>query len=226
MYVSASGGFVMNKLVGLLVAGGLACGVQAMAFDEDKFRSALESFSRVSLPPVAGSVEKGMPAKGSGDKGAPAQNGKDFVWLKAEKVNQQLELLIRGIEGAKGVATALAVITNLYNSDKISVDVALTAVQLLKLRATFLKVFVTNGDTELEVMINILDEHEADFTGKKAAAASNPRISIGARGKISNPPQGQVPSPKADPATQTESAPQADPVAPADPALPDSNSNF
>lgn len=216
----------MNKLVGLLVAGGLACGVQAMAFDEDKFRSALESFSRVSLPPVAGSVEKGMPAKGSGNKGAPAQNGKDFVWLKAEKVNQQLELLIRGIEGAKGVATALAVITNLYNSDKISIDVALTAVQLLKLRATFLKVFVTNGDTELEIMINVLNDQEAELAGKKGAQAANPRISVGARGKISNPPQGQVPSPKADPATQTESAPQADPVAPADPALPDKNSNF
>ena len=216
----------MNKLVGLLVAGGLACGVQAMAFDEDKFRSALESFSRVSLPPVAGSVEKGMPAKGSGDKGAPAQNGKDFVWLKAEKVNQQLELLIRGIEGAKGVATALAVITNLYNSDKISVDVALTAVQLLKLRATFLKVFVTNGDTELEIMINVLNDQEAELAGKKGVQAANPRISVGACGKISNPPQGQVPSAKADPATQTESAPLADPVAPADPALPDSNSDF
>ncbi len=209
----------MNKLVGLLVAGGLACGVQAMAFDEDRFRSTLESFSRVALPPVAGSVEKGMPTGGSGQKGGHNQSGDDFVWLKADKINQQLELIIRGIEGAKGVATALAVITNLYNSDKISIDVALTAVQMLKLRAVFLKVFVTNGDTELEVMINILNEHEADLSGKKAAVANNPRVSIGARGKIAQP-QGQVPSAKADPATQT------DPVAPVDPALPDENFDF
>jgi hypothetical protein len=216
----------MNKLVGLLVAGGLACGVQAMAFDEDRFRSTLESFNRVALPPVAGSIEKGMPTGGSGPKGGQNQSNDDFVWLKADKINQQLELIIRGIEGAKGVATALAVITNLYNSDKISIDVALTAVQLLKLRATFLKVFVTNGDTELEIMINVLNDQEAELAGKKGAQAAKPRISVGARGKISNPPQGQVPSPKADPATQTDPAPQADPVAPADPALPDSNSNF
>lgn len=184
----------MNKLVGLLVAGGLACGVQAMAFDEDKFRSTLESFNRLAMPPVAGSVEKGPGSVGSGPKGGQTQPGDDFVWLKADKINQQLELLIRGIEGAKGVATALAVITNLYNSDKISVDVALTAVQLLKLRAVFLKVFVTNGDTELEIIINILDEHEADFAGKKAAGGQT-SVSIGASGKISNPPTAPAPVP-------------------------------
>lgn len=185
----------MNKLVGLLVAGGLACGVQAMAFDEDKFRATLESFNKVALPPVAGSVEKGSFKGSSGPKGGQSQSGDDFVWLKAEKINQQLELLIRGIEGAKGVATALAVITNLYNSDKISIDVALTAVQLLKLRATFLKVFVTNGDTELEIMINILQEHESDLAGKQAAAGQT-SVGIGVKGKIANPP----PAAPADPA--------------------------
>lgn len=175
----------MNKIIGLLVAGSMVCGVQAMAFDEDRFRSTLESFNQISIP-VAGSCEKG-PAQ------TPAND--DFVWLKAEKVNQQLELLIRGIESAKGVATALAVITNLYQSDKISIDVALTAVQILKLRAVFLKVFVTNGDTELEVMINILDEHEADFNSKKAGGA-NTSVSIEAQGKIASPAS---PAKKAEP---------------------------
>lgn len=182
----------MNKIIGLLVAGSMVCGVQAMAFDEDRFRSTLESVNQISIP-LAGSFEKGSGNAASGAKGGQTQANNDFVWLKAEKVNQQLELLIRGIESAKGVATALAIIVNLYESDKITVDVAATAVQILKLRAVFLKVFITNGDTELEIMINILNEHEADFASK-VSNGTKTTVNIEAKGKITNPATAEVPS--------------------------------
>lgn len=166
----------MKKIVGLMILLSLVCNLQAMAFNEDKFRATLVKLSRVLVPAAALSGKKGGNAAGD-----------DFVWLKADKVNQQLDVLIRGIETAKGVATALAVIINLYESDKISVDVAFNAIQILKLRAVFLKVFVTNGDTELEVMIHILNEHEADFSDKMKSSAGKTSVNIGAQGKIRNP---------------------------------------
>lgn len=160
----------------------MAAGVQAMTFNEDKFRATLVKLHRTLMSPeAAAGAENGKVAKGS-----PAED--DFVWLKADKVNKQLEVMIRGIETAKGVATALAVIINLYNSDKISVDVALSAIQILKLRAVFLKVFITNGDTELEVMLHVLNEHEAEFSEKsKAVATGKTFVNIDAQGKIRNP---------------------------------------
>lgn len=175
----------MKKIIGLMILLSLVCNLQAMAFNEDKFRATLEKLNRVLMP--AASASAGEPAAAmSGKKGGNAASD-DFVWLKADKVNQQLDVLIRGIETAKGVATALAVIINLYESDKISVDVAFTAIQILKLRAVFLKVFVTNGDTELEVMIHILNEHEADFSDKVKTSAGKTSVNIGAQGKIKNP---------------------------------------
>ncbi len=173
----------MNKLIAIIVVFSVAAAVPAMAFNEDKFRATLVKLHRTLMAPPA--VAAGNESAKSGDKN-PAQD--DFVWLKAEKVNQQIEVMIRGIETAKGVATALAVIINLYNSEKISVDVALSAIQILKLRAVFLKVFITNGDTELEVMLHVLNEHEAQFSEiAKNAAGNKTTVNIEAQGKIRNP---------------------------------------
>lgn len=175
----------MKKATSMVLLFALAGCMPVMAFNEDKFRATLEKLQRVLLP---SGEDVATNAALAGKKGGnPA--GDDFVWLKADKVNKQLDVMIRGIETAKGVATALAVIVNLYESDRISVDVAFSAVQLLKLRAVFLKVFVTNGDTELEVMIHILNEHESDFGEKvKSTAAGNTKFGIETSGKIRNPP--------------------------------------
>ena len=177
----------MKKITGLALLLALACCVPVIAFNEDKFRATLEKLQRVLIPSVEDLAANDAVA---GKKGqGPAAVDDEFVWLRAEKVNKQIDVMIRGIETAKGVATALAVIVNLYESDKISVDVACSAIQILKLRAVFLKVFVTNGDTELEVMIQILNEHEADFGEKaKSSNASKTRIGIETSGKIKNPP--------------------------------------
>lgn len=160
----------MNKIISMVMLMSLVCAMQVMAFEEDKFRSTLEAFNKVSVPVAAG-VEKGSGDIGSGSKGNAGND--DFVWLKADKINQQLELLVRGIENAKGVAAALAVISNLYSDGKISVDVALTAIQILKLRAVFLRVFITNGDSELEVMIHILNEHETAYSDMVSSGPKN-----------------------------------------------------
>lgn len=173
----------MKKLIAIIMFFTVAAAVPAMAFNEDKFRATLVKLHRTLMAPPAAAA--GNDNVKSGDKN-PAQD--DFVWLKAEKVNQQIEVMIRGIETAKGVATALAVIINLYNSDKISVDVALSAIQILKLRAVFLKVFITNGDTELEVMLHVLNEHEVQFSEMaKNAAANKTTVNVEAQGKIRNP---------------------------------------
>ena len=148
----------------------------AYSFDEQEFTDKLLSFNQVAIPVAAAASyqQTGKTQKGGGN---------DFHWLTADKINAQLERIIQGIEGAKGVATALAVIVNLYNSDQISAEVALTAVQILKVRAMFVRVFVSNGDAEIEIMINILNEHEEEF-GKKKAANSNTKVEFGANGKI------------------------------------------
>ncbi|GAB4282737.1 MAG: hypothetical protein Kow0029_28490 [Candidatus Rifleibacteriota bacterium] len=156
----------MKRIICLAAILSLVAGSQLFAFDENRFTSLLMNFSKVAVPL---SADKGKTGAMSGSKGNPGQSSDDFVWLKAEELNKQLEFMIQGIETAKGVATALAIITNLYESDKISVEVALTAIQILKLRAVFMKVFVSNGNSELEIMINILQEHE-DELGKKVQA--------------------------------------------------------
>jgi hypothetical protein len=166
----------MNRKITLMLLLALVCSSQVMAFNEDKFRATLEKLNRTLFA---------CESEASASRANAA--GEDFVWLKADKINQQLETLIRGIESAKGVATALAVIVNLYQSDRISVDVALTAIQILKLRAVFLKVFITNGDSELEVMIHVLNEHEADFSEKARLAAEKTSVNVSVQGKIAAP---------------------------------------
>jgi len=172
----------MKRVIALILLLSLAAGVEAMTFNEDKFRATLVKLHRTLMTPEPGAAAE----NGKAGKGTPAED--DFVWLKADKVNKQLEVMIRGIENAKGVATALAVIINLYNSDKVSVDVALSAIQILKLRAVFLRVFITNGDTELEVMLHILNEHEAEFSEKsKAASSGKTTVNVSGQGKVRNP---------------------------------------
>lgn len=151
----------MKKIICLIALISVFASSQLFAFDGNKFTSLLNSFNSVAVPLAAakGKTDVDM----SGSKGGNNQSGDDFVWLKADELNKQLEFMIQGIENAKGVAKALAIIVNLYESDKITVEVAFTAVQILKLRAVFMKVFVSNGSSELEIMINILQEHENDF---------------------------------------------------------------
>ncbi len=169
----------MKKLICLLAIFSLVACSQVLAFDENKFTALLKKFDKVAVPVTA---NMGKTDAMSGSKGGnPPQSNDDFVWLKADEVNKQIEFMIQGIESAKNVATALAIIINLYNSNQISVEVAFTAIQILKLRAVFLKVFITNGQSELEVMINVLQEHEDEF-GKRiqektqASAQINGRI--------------------------------------------------
>lgn len=164
----------------LLIA--LLWAVPANAFNEDAFKEKLLSFNQVAIPIAASAVAKQpshKPAKGKGS----GNSGGNFPWLTAEKINKQLEMLIQGIESAKGIATALAVIVNLYESDQISVEVAFTAVQILKLRALFLRVFITDGQSELEIMINVLQEHESDF-GKQVKGKHQDQGQV--KGKIGN----------------------------------------
>jgi hypothetical protein len=139
----------------------------------------LQRFDQVAVP-LNAEMTKGK-GQMSGPKGQ--QSSDDFVWLKADELNKQLEVLIQGIETAKQVSVALAIIVNLYQSDKISVEAALTAVQILKLRAIFIKVFVTNGNAELEIMIKILQEHEDDF-GKQVQAKTRANAEV--NGRINN----------------------------------------
>jgi hypothetical protein len=170
----------MNKIICLAVMATMLFAGPLMAIDEDVFRSKLLSFNKVAIPVTA------MQEKGSWDnakgKGQSSNNG-EFPYLTAAKLNQQIEVLIKGIETAKGVATALAVITNLYQSNQISVEVALTAVQILKLRAVFMKIFVTNGNSELEIMIQVLGDHETEL-GKQAQAK---KANVQINGRISAP---------------------------------------
>ncbi|MBU1109571.1 MAG: hypothetical protein KKB51_23010 [Candidatus Riflebacteria bacterium] len=174
----------MNKIIGLMILISLVCSVQAMAFDEAKLRSVLEGYSKI-VTKLATLGNNGNSGKGGDSaKGSPADD--EFVWLKADKVNAELESMIRGIETAKGVATALAIIINLYESDSITVEVALASIKMLKDRAVFLKLFITNGNSELEIMIHILNEHEADFS-QKAKDGSKTTVNIEATGKIKNP---------------------------------------
>lgn len=174
----------MNKIITVLVLISMFCSVQAMAFDEAGFRSILEGYSKI-VTKLASLGNNGNPDQGAKcGKGSPSDD--EFVWLKADKVNAQLESMIRGIETAKGVATALAIIINLYESDQITVEVAFASIKMLKERAIFLKLFITNGNSELEILIHILNEHEADF-GEKAQAAAGSKVNIEASGKIKNP---------------------------------------
>lgn len=167
----------MKKLVCLITVLSLLTAGQLLAFDENKFTSLLKKFDNAVVPLSAGMAKQDAM---SGSKKGPSQGNDDFVWLKAEEINKQIEFMIQGIESAKSVATALAIIVNLYNSNQISVEVALTAVQILKVRAVFLKVFVSNGQSELEVMINILQEHEDEF-GKQVQAKTQANAQINGR---------------------------------------------
>lgn len=176
----------MNRTIAFLVLLSLVCSMPAMAFDENRFRSALEGYSKIvttlaNLGNNGNSQQNGKTAKGNGN---PADD--EFVWLKADKINAQLEQMIRGIETAKGVATALAIIINLYESDKISIEVTYASIKMLKERAIFLKLFITNGDSELEILIHILNEHESEF-GKKAQANAGKKVNVEASGKIKHP---------------------------------------
>ncbi len=173
----------MKKLICLIALISFIASSPLLAFDESKFTSLLKRLDRVAVPVTA---NMGKTSAMSGAKGQPGQANGDFVWLKAEEINKQIEFMIQGIETAKGVATALAIIVNLYNSNQISVEVALTAVQVLKVRAVFMKVFVTNGQSDLEVMINILQEHEDEF-GKQVAQKT--QASAGINGRINNATQ-------------------------------------
>lgn len=178
----------MKKTILLIAVISLVAGSQLFAFNENKFTDLLQSFDKVAVPQASSGQnnEMGLIAgsKAPGVQKKPADE--DFVWLKAAEVNKQLEMMIQGIESAKQVATALAIIVNLYNSDKISVEVALTAVQILKLRALFLKVFITNGNSELEIMINVLQDHENEFSKK---VQQKTQIEAGINGRIKSIPQ-------------------------------------
>lgn len=174
----------MKKLICLLAIFSLVVSSQLLAFDENKFTALLKKFDKVAVPV---SANMGKTDAMSGNKGGNSgQTNDDFVWLKADEVNKQIEFMIQGIESAKNVATALAIIVNLYNSNQISVEVAFTAIQILKLRAVFLKVFITNGQSELEVMINILQEHEDEF-GKRVQAKTQANAQINGRIEHSTP---------------------------------------
>ncbi|MDN5278515.1 MAG: hypothetical protein PWR01_2480 [Clostridiales bacterium] len=170
----------MKKVICLIALLSFLTSGSLLAFDENKFTSLLEGFNQTAVPIAAG---MGKTDAMSGEKGGQNQSNDDFVWLKAEELNKQLEFMIQGIESAKGVATALAIIVNLCNSDKISVEVALTAIQILKLRAVFMKVFIANGDSELEIMINILQEHEDEY-GKMVQAKTQANVAV--NGRINN----------------------------------------
>ncbi len=154
----------MKKAFGLILTITLLFSGSVFALDEDVFRSTLVKFSQVAIPVTAmkGKMGDDVYSKGGNGKGGNASQG-EFPFLTAEKLNKQIEVLIQGIESAKGVATALAVIVNLYESNKISVEVAITAVQILKLRAVFLKVFLSNGSSELEIMIKVLEDNETEL---------------------------------------------------------------
>ncbi|PKL47006.1 MAG: hypothetical protein CVV42_14455 [Candidatus Riflebacteria bacterium HGW-Riflebacteria-2] len=178
----------MNKILVLLVLTSLIGSAPVMAFDENNFRSVLEGYSKIvtKLAELAGN---GNPDQtGKTGKGNPSDE--EFVWLKADKINAQLESMIRGIETAKGVATALAIIINLYEGGEISVEVAYTSIKMLRERAVFLKVFISNGNAELEILIHILNEHESEF-GQKAQAAAGNKVNIEASGKIQHPAPAQ-----------------------------------
>ncbi len=171
----------MKKFLCLLILAAITIASPLMAFDEHKFTSLLQRFDEVAIPVSAG-MAKGGDAM-SGPKGQSGAEYDDFVWLKAEELNKQLEFMIQGIETAKQISVALAIIVNLYQGDKISVEAALTAVQILKLRAVFIKVFVSNGNSELEIMINILQEHEDELSKQ---AHTKTQVSGQVQGKINN----------------------------------------
>jgi len=159
----------MKKTILFLMIFALVIASQAMALDKKVFRSTLIKFDKVAIPMSA------MVTKGSGadslvtKKGGNSNNHGDFPYLTAAKVNKKIELLIRGIEDVKGIATALAIITDLYQNGQISVDVAITAIDILKLRAVYLKIFVSNGNSDIEVMINILEDNKNQLAKQKSA---------------------------------------------------------
>lgn len=131
--------------------------------DSEKFSQMLLEYDEALEP-----ISVAMSAAASGNYANSGKKGKvsNSHWLTADKINSKIEVFIQAIEGAKGIATALAVIVNLYESDEISATVALTALRILKLRAFYLRVFVTNGEAEIEIMINIINEHEGEFQKK------------------------------------------------------------
>lgn len=174
----------MKRTIAFLVLLSLIGSAPAIAFDENSFRSVLEGYSKIvttlsNLGNNSNSQQNGKTAKGS-------DSDDNFVWLKADKINAQLEQMIRGIETAKGVATALAVIINLYESDKITIEVAYASIKMLRERAVFIKLFISNGDSELEILIHILNEHESEFC-KKAQAGTGKKVNVEASGKIKHP---------------------------------------
>lgn len=176
----------MKKLICLIAVLSLLASSQVLAFDEYKFTSLLKKFNKTAIPVTAnmGKTDPYDKPSSSGFKGGqqnPSQNpsDEDVIWLRAEEINKQIEFMIQGIETAKGVATALAIIINLCENGQISVEVALSAVQILKLRAVFMKVFISNGQSDLEVMVNILQEHENELSKQVQA-----KTTVGVNGRI------------------------------------------
>lgn len=158
----------MKKTIFVMIICSLLVTSQAMAFRASKLKGTLLRMNKVGIP-VTRMITKGQGADSlSGKKGAPTNNTAAFPYLTADKVNRQLEMLIKGIEDVKGIATALAIIIDLCDSDRISVDVALTAVQVLKLRAVYMKIFVSNGNSDIGIMIKVLDDN-ADNLEKRAS---------------------------------------------------------
>ncbi|KAF1079468.1 MAG: hypothetical protein GQF41_4220 [Candidatus Rifleibacterium amylolyticum] len=178
----------MNRIIVILVLTSLIGSAPVMAFDENNFRSVLEGYSKI-VTKLAELANNGNPDQ-SDKTGKGNPSDEDFVWLKADKINAQLETMIRGIETAKGVATALAIIINLYEGGNITIDVAYASIKMLRERAVFLRVFITNGDSELEILIHILNEHESEF-GKMAQANPGKKVNIEATGKIKHPAPAQ-----------------------------------
>lgn len=129
------------------------------AFDEAALRNELLNYNKVIIP-ITLSVAAGKIPNN------PVKPPTDSEWITADSINAKLELIIKKIDDVKGIAMALSVIIDLYESEQISAEVAITIIRILKLRAFFLKLFITDGNNELELVINIITQQESDFVQK------------------------------------------------------------
>ncbi|NLM18147.1 MAG: hypothetical protein GX221_10565 [Candidatus Riflebacteria bacterium] len=163
----------------------------AETFDAELFSSKLieyeASVSAIRSHIRASRAPKGKYGKQSGQAGQagqasqqkPPQND-EFVWLTAEKVNKQIDVIIKGIENLKGIIIAAETILNLYESKEISVDVAITMTDMLKFKALTMK-FTVKGDdaTKIDGVINILTFQSDELSKhKKQGCPPNQKIII------------------------------------------------